>query len=125
MTTLTNRRETTKVRPPRTVPFELEKARPEVPEVEPPTHRPRLVRWLSWMAAIILVVAVTIGGAMLLTGSDETIEPSVTITEQLVGPPQHLPGFLPTDSVTITEQLVGPPQHLPGFLPTESSDANN
>jgi len=72
--TVTKERSTTELLPPRSAPLKKQEARRAPPPIEPPRRGPRPVRWLAWMAGLVLLVGLTSVLAIVLTTGDEVTE---------------------------------------------------
>ena len=77
--TIIEERESTQVLPPRHAPTEDEAQRKPARIEPPPTSGPRPIRWLPWLAGIIVVVAMaTVVAALLTRGDDAAESPAAT-----------------------------------------------
>ena len=68
--TLTKERSTTELLPPRSAPLKKQEARGAPPPIEPTRRGPQPVRWLPWMAGLILIIALGAFAAIQVAGGD-------------------------------------------------------
>jgi hypothetical protein len=96
--TIVEERELTLVEPPLVEPIPEELERPAPPRLEPEEKaRPRVVRWLAWIAGVVFIGLVVTAISWMINGDDavETSMTSAVIAEARTDAMYHGPAQLP------------------------------